>query len=348
VAIAMAAAPALATGKVRRPVLPVLGSLLCLGALMGFGAARLQGSETRLHEDVRLRIMQPNLAQDAKFRADATPEILARYLRLSDAASEMAPSGAAGVTHLIWPESPFPVILSRRPDVVQQIGDFLPPQTFLITGAAREETDGGQARSRFFNSILVIRSGGEVVDQYDKVHLVPFGEYLPFRALFDALRIRQFVHIPGGFEAGERRTLLRAPGLPTAVPLVCYEAIFSGAVVPAQLIERPSLLLNVTNDGWFGNTPGPRQHFAQARLRAIEEGLPLVRAANTGVSAIVDPFGRIVGSLPVGVEGVLDGGLPLPAEATPFSKYPSVIPAIIWFFALLAALIFRRPAAAHG
>jgi len=147
-AILIAAAPALAADKVRRPLLPVLASLLCLGALAAFGAVRLHGSETRLHEDVRLRIMQPNLPQDAKFRADATPEILARYLRLSDAATEMSPSGAAGFTHIIWPESPFPVILSRRPDVLQQIGDFLPLQTTLITGAVREETYGEQGRWR--------------------------------------------------------------------------------------------------------------------------------------------------------------------------------------------------------
>jgi apolipoprotein N-acyltransferase len=139
------------------------------------------------------------------------------------------------------------------------------------------------------------------------------------------------VHSPGGFEAGAGRRPLSVPGLPPVAPLICYEAIFPGEVVPAAPgAERPGLLLNVTNDGWFGLTAGPYQHFAQARLRSIEEGLPLVRAANTGISAIVDPYGRIVARLALGAEGVLDGPLPRRIAAPPFARYHVYLTVGIW------------------
>ena len=214
------------------------------------------------------------------------------------------------MTLLVWPESAFPFILTRDPQALSDIGALLPPRTVLVTGAAREEdrpaTQGRPASADYFNSILVIGSGGSVLDSYDKVHLVPFGEYLPFEAILRRVGLRHFVAIPGGFEAGSRRRLLAIPGLPGASPLICYEAIFPDAVLPDRRGTgvRPHFLLNVTNDGWFGLTAGPHQHFAQARLRSIEEGLPMIRAAATGISAIVDPYGRVNAALPLGDEGV--------------------------------------------
>jgi apolipoprotein N-acyltransferase len=153
------------------------------------------------------------------------------------------------------------------------------------------------------------------------VHLVPFGEYVPklLDSLIRAVGLRQFVHIPGGFEPAEKRTMLAIPGLPPVAATICYEAIFPGDVLADG--TRPNLILNVTNDAWFGQTPGPYQHFAQARLRAVEEGLPLVRAANTGISAIVDSFGRIVDELPLAVEGVVDSSLPVAEPATVYSQW---------------------------
>jgi apolipoprotein N-acyltransferase len=155
------------------------------------------------------------------------------------------------------------------------------------------------------------------------------------------------VHIPGGFTAGRRHQVLAVPGLPPAAASVCYEAIFPGEVVPEG--PRPSLILNVTNDGWFGNTAGPYQHFAQARLRTVEEGLPLVRAANTGISAVVDPYGRIVGALPLGTEGVLDAGLPHAIAPPLFPALGRVILAVMVLVCLLFPLVAhwqrRSPAA---
>lgn len=339
VCVALAASPALLADRERR-VFALTMSALAVVMLGCFGALRLASSDTGFDPDVRLRIMQPNLPQDAKFRRDAMPEVLSRYLELSATPTTAQPDGISGVTHLVWPESPFPVILARDADSLQRIGDFLAPRTTLITGAARAESSDDGGTVKYFNSIQVLRPGGVVVDGYDKTHLVPFGEYLPLRRAFDALGLRQFVHIPGGFEAGASRNLIHPPGFPPAAPLICYEAIFPGAVVPAHGRSLgAAVLLNVTNDGWFGNTPGPRQHFAQARLRAIEEGLPLVRAANTGISSIVDPYGRIIDSLPVGVAGVLDGRLPFAIPPTLFSMFPTILPLSAWLLAFLGALI---------
>ena len=190
--------------------------------------------------------------------------------------------------------------------MLARIAAFLGEKTTLITGAIRaQEALPGEYNARFYNAIFVIGKGGTVLDFADKVHLVPFGEYLPLQDLLDRLGLRQFVRVPGGFTAGLVHKMLKIPGLPDAAPLVCYEAVFPGEVVPPGP-RRPGLMVNVTNDAWFGLTSGPYQHLAQAKLRSIEEGLPLVRAANTGISAVVDPFGRVVASLPLGVEAVLD------------------------------------------
>jgi apolipoprotein N-acyltransferase len=200
----------------------------------------------------------------------------------------------------------------------------------------------GEATERFFNSIQVVRDDGSITATYDKVHLVPFGEYVPraFDALIRAVGLRAFVSIPGGFDAGDRRRLLPVPGLPAAAATVCYEAIFTGAVRPEEGEAR--LLLNVTNDAWFGRTPGPHQHFAQARLRAVEEGLPLVRAANTGISAVVDPYGRVVRSLPLGAEGTLDSSLPTALSPSVYRGLGSAAPFAMVLACLTLALTARR------
>ena len=342
VCIALAATPALIADRKSRKA-PILLATLLFASIGAFGAARLALNDTAFDKAVKLRIMQPNLPQDDKFRADAMPDVLSRYIELSSRVTEQQPEGVAGVTHLIWPESPFPVVLARDAEALQRLGDFLAPKTTLITGAVRVEVSPNGRSAKYFNSIQVLQPGGVIVDSYDKTHLVPFGEYLPLRRIFDALGLRQFVHVPGGFEAGAARKLIRPPGFPPAAPLICYEAIFPGAVVPDNGRSLgASVILNVTNDGWFGNTIGPHQHFAQARLRAIEEGLPLVRAANTGISAIVDPYGRVQESLPLGRAGVLDGRLPIPAPATLYARHPLAPPALIWLGMLLVIAVFAR------
>ena len=317
------------TGRFRcRPTM-IAGA--CLILIAAFGEMRLSRQTPGDVDGVRLRIMQPNILQDAKFRPDNKAAILQQYLSLSDRATSPTASGIADVTHLVWPESAFPFILSRDPDAIRQIAARLSQGAVLVTGAARLETTGpGNGRAEYFNSIEVVTKDGLADAKYDKIHLVPFGEYLPLGSVLDKLGIRQFVHIPGGFTPGVGPRVLAVPGLPPALPLICYEAIFPEVSESGR--DRPKLILNVTNDSWFGLTSGPYQHLAQARLRTIESGLPLVRAANTGISAIVDPYGRVVASLPLGVEGVLDGRLPKSIEPTFFSTSP-----LVGFLSLLLA-----------
>jgi len=261
--------------------------------------------------------MQPNLPQDRKFEYGRRREILADYLALSARPSAAAPRGLADVTHLIWPESAFPFIYEREPWAAQAIAAALPDNVTLVTGAVRHGAPPPGQVSAFFNAIRVIGADGSMQMSTDKVHLVPFGEYLPFQSTLEGLGLRQLTKVRGGFSSADRLRRLTVPGLPPVAPLVCYEAIFPHAVVPQDEPDRPGLMLNVTNDGWFGRTPGPYQHFIQARLRTVEEGLPMIRAANTGISAVIDPLGRTIGRTRLGEAAILDAGLPAPLADPP-------------------------------
>ncbi|MGE0751679.1 MAG: apolipoprotein N-acyltransferase [Variibacter sp.] len=317
-AVAIFASPAVLADDRKDTPRPLLlpGAALALLALMAiYGIGRLSALPTTFVDHVKLRIMQPNLPQDKKFNYGAKAEVMRRYLTLS---ARQNPDGSGGdglrgITHLIWPESAFPFLLTREPDALAQIANLLPVGTVLITGAARGEPPAAPGRGlQAYNSIYVISHDGSILGVYDKTHLVPFGEYLPLQSLLESIGLQQLTKVHGGFLSGARRRLLTIPGTPPALPLICYEIIFPGAAVPTG--PRPGWMLNLTNDGWFGNSTGPYQHFQQARVRAIEEGLPLVRGANTGISAVVDPLGRVVASLPLGAETVLDAPLPKPID----------------------------------
>ncbi|WP_393982809.1 apolipoprotein N-acyltransferase [Xanthobacter nonsaccharivorans] len=293
-----------------------LAAVVMAGAA-AWGAHRLAVTQVGNVPGVALRVMQPNLPQDKKFAYDRRREILLNYLKLSTRPSPAYPAGLNDVSVLVWPESAFPFIYEREPWAAADVAETLPANVTLVTGAIRYDQPPEGQVSPFFNSIRVLDAHGRVLETTDKVHLVPFGEYLPLQATLERLGLEQLTRVRGGFSSGGTLQPLRVPGLPLASPLVCYEIIFPGKVIPSG--PRPGVLLNLTNDAWFGKTPGPYQHFAQARLRAVEEGLPLVRAANTGISAIIDPVGRIVASLPLGDEGVVDGPLPNALETVPIA-----------------------------
>jgi len=339
-AVAVYSSPAVLADNRADTSWPWLASALsaaAIAALAVYGVMRLERTPPRFVEGVRLRIMQPNLQQDEKFNYSQKQEVMRRYLALSD-----QPGGLRDVTILIWPESAFPFFLVRETDALAQIAGLLPPDKVLITGAIRPpDTPPGAVVTRAYNSIYVIGHGGSILSIYDKIHLVPFGEYLPFQDLLERLGLIQLTKVRGGFIPGDRRRNQPAPGAPNFLPLICYEIIFPGDAVPRSdqegwlyrhvgrylgwpsvvgTGERPGWLLNLTNDGWFGASAGPYQHFQQARIRAIEEGLPLVRAANSGISAVVDPLGRIIKSLPLGSEGVLDAPLPQAIVPTPYAR----------------------------
>ncbi len=321
-AVAIFASPATLADEstdTRRPALPFLLAIVMLAALAAYGATRLSLHPTEFVDGVRLRIMQPNLPQDEKFNYNAKQQVMNRYIALSSRATGPRSAGVGDATHLIWPESAFPFFLAREPDALAQIADLLPAGTVLITGAVRAPDSASGAKGpRAYNSVYAIDHDGSILAIYDKVHLVPFGEYLPFQDTLERLGLTQLTKLPGGFLAGDRHRPLSIPQTPRFLPLVCYEIIFPGAVPRGG--ERPEWLVNLTNDGWFGISSGPYQHLQQARVRAIEEGLPLARAANTGVSAVIDPLGRIIKSLPLGAEAVLDAQLPRPVEPTLYAR----------------------------
>jgi apolipoprotein N-acyltransferase len=277
------------------------------------------------------------LQQDARFNYSAKADVMQKYLTLSDRASGPQSTGVRDANILIWPESAFPFFLTREADAMAQIADLLPKGTVLITGSVRApDLPPGVRITRAYNSIYVIDHDGGVLSVYDKLHLVPFGEYLPFQDWMEKLGFVQLTKVQGGFIPGTRRRTMEVPDAPRALPLICYEAIFPGNVAARD--DRPGWIVNLTNDGWFGISTGPYQHLQQARLRAIEEGLPLVRAANTGVSAVIDPLGRIVTQLGLGVEGVLDAKLPTAIPPTIYARIGDIPAATIVFAALLLVL----------
>ena len=314
-AVLLLSTPVLLLAPTRRAVAAFAGAVLVMAAAGAWGAYRLATAPAETVPGVRLRVMQPNVPQDKKFAYDRRHEVLADYLAQSARPSVTYPRGLSDVDVLIWPESAFPFIYEREPWAAAAIAEALPPNVTLVTGAVRHDLPPPGQHSPFFNSVRVINARGHVLQSTDKVHLVPFGEYLPFQSFLESLGLEQLTRVRGGFSSGFRLTPLTVPGLPVAAPLVCYEVIFPGKVIPDG--ERVGWMLNLTNDAWFGTTPGPHQHFAQARLRAVEEGLPLVRAANTGISAIVDPMGRIVAGTHLGETALVDGPLPKSMETVP-------------------------------
>ncbi len=342
IAIVVFASPATLSDdptETRRPWLPLTLGIIVLAALGGFGAWRLAHTPTQLVDGVHLRIMQPNLQQDVRFNYSAKQEVMNRYIALSNRASGAQSQGMGDITQLIWPESSFPFFLTREADALAQITNLLPQRSVLITGAIRLADPDHPAQSGVYNSIYVIDHAGSIAAVYDKVHLVPFGEYLPFERMLERFGLEELTEQRGGFLAGDRHRLIAVPGAPIALPLICYEVIFPGEVMPPG--RRPGWIVNVTNDGWFGISTGPYQHFEQARVSAIELGLPLARAANTGISAVVDPVGRIVNSLPLGAEGVFDAPLPRAIGAPIYARIGDA-PAFVVMLMALIAVVRRR------
>ena len=338
--VAIAAAPATlgyrvvgdGVGGSGRGRVSILVSGLALAALWAGGTMRLADTPGTSQSAVKLRLVQANIAQDLKWRPDQRARQFAKYLRLSTQPSvDNSPP-----THVIWPESAVPFFLADAPRARQAMARAISPGGALITGTLRAEAKPGQPR-KIWNSLEVIDARGVVLGSYDKFHLVPFGEYVPFRSVLKFSKITQGTM---DFSTGKGPHTVRLGELPPFSPLICYEVIFPGAVVDRA--DRPDWILNVTNDAWFGNSSGPHQHFASARMRAVEEGLPLVRAANTGISAVVDGYGRLVARLGLGLEGVVDAPLPPALPPTIFSRWGNSSSALLILLALLGGWVCAR------
>jgi len=309
-------------------------AVLFVAAHVGYGIVRLQTNGVQSVEGVNLRLMQPNIDQSKKFDRDEEAEIINAYLELSTMEGKNGKQGLSGTTHLIWPESAFPFFLTERRDMLASIAAMLPEGTNLITGAVRGEASTTKNGGFVFNSIYIINDEGEIISAADKTHLVPFGEYLPFQSFLESFGLRQLTNLEGGFEPGSSRKLLGTGTGPQFLPLICYEIIFSGELWPStdKDDDRPEWIINVTNDGWFGNTPGPYQHERQAILRGVEEGLPVVRVSNSGISGVYDPYGRVIERLGLGKKGVIDASLPAALPSTLFTQYSSIIYFVVFVF----------------
>ena len=300
-------------------------ALVMLAVLAGgwaWGSARLENAQTSSPTGVRLRVVQPNIPQSEKWKPENAAAIFQEYLRLSRRGPESAPAPLDSATHLVWPESALPFLLADTTEALAAIAELLPEGTMLLTGQARAHDelrrDGSLKRRHVYNSLFVMNDRARILALYDKLHLVPFGEYLPFQDALESIGLEQLTRVKGGFTPGNGKRFLAPERTPPFVPLICYEVIFPHQIRPRD--TSPQWLLNVTNDAWFGASAGPYQHFHQARVRAVEQGLPLVRAANTGISAVINSYGEILVSLPLGARDVFDAVLPAPIEPTIFVK----------------------------
>lgn len=320
-------------GESWSPLAALMMALVPLTVLAVYGYVRMQ-TPIGMVDGVKLRIVQPSVPQREKWLPEFQKQIFYDHLALSRSNAAGDGDDLSGITHVVWPEAAMPFFPLETPKALEEIAAMLPEGRLLLTGAIRHgpalDAVGGVSAS-VYNGILVFDDQAKVVGHYDKIHLVPFGEYLPMESLLESLGLKKLTYGRGAFSTGVApKPMLVVPGLPPVAAVVCYEALFPREVV--QTRERPGLILNVTNDGWFGNSTGPRQHFHQARVRAVEQGVPLVRAANNGISGIVDPLGRVSAELGMNVRGVVDGPLPQAIDAPLYARFGD------WIFLLIETL----------
>ena len=289
-----------------------------IGSLAGWGEWRLQQAPTGTVPDVRLRLIQANVNQTTKWLDDRREQNFKALLDLSFAPADKA------YTHIIWPETASAYYLAEDTPHRQQLAALLPSGTQLITGVVRRQHNSS-APSNYYNSLIAVDDKANVVAGYDKFHLVPWGEYIPLRHW---LPVKALTAMGSDFTPGDGLRTLHMRGLPPFSPLICYEAVFPGEVADRSEnnpAEKPQFMLNLTNDAWYEHTTGPLQHFAVVKVRAIEEGLPLVRVANKGLVGVVDAYGRIQSLLGYDQPNYIDSDLPLPsAEITLFNRYGDI------------------------
>lgn len=327
-AVFVFAMPALFAGR-RHLRLGLAVVVLLVAGHVGFGYLRLNAPQAPSGKVLAVRIVQPNIDLSEKWDDAVRDRIFATTMELSSKPPE---AGQPAPQLILWPETSVPFLFTEKPDGLAAIGSMLGDGQMLMAGAVRAEAGAGaNLEASYYNSVVAIDESGEIVDAVDKVHLVPFGEYLPFADLLARFGLEQLVAGPMNFVAGNARHAISVPGSVQAVPFICYEIIFPALV--AVDVASTDLIVNVTNDAWFGNTPGPYQHFRQAQVRAVESGRPLLRAANTGISGVIDDRGRVLDALALGVRGSIDIQLAIPSRLPP----PIVRPWIV-ALAILAAL----------
>ncbi|MFQ5347973.1 MAG: apolipoprotein N-acyltransferase [Rhodothalassiaceae bacterium] len=304
--VLIAASPALLLPRPERrhDFLWPAAAAIALAAIAGYGVLRLGENPTLPDEDVTVRLVQANIPQLEKWDPARRRAHFADYLALSAMQGPVE-----GRLHVVWPETAVTdYAFDQHPGRRALAARILPAAGFLVTGAPRAFRTA-EGNIGVANSLFVINASGRIMASYDKAKLVPFAEFVPTRGLIQTLGLDRVLPLGGDFAAGPGPVTLSLPGLPPFRPLICYEIIFPDVV---RAPPRPAFLLNITNDAWFGTTTGPYQHLAQARMRAVEEGVAIVRVANTGISAVIDPVGRITARIPLATRGVVDAPLPRP------------------------------------
>ena len=343
-AVFVFAMPALLAGR-RSLRAGAICAIVLMVAHVTFGYFRISLPDEAPGKTLAVRIVQPAVDLSEKWDDSVRDRIFAATMELSARPPE---PGQPKPQVILWPETAVPFLFTERPDLLTAIGDLLTDGQVLMTGAVRAEAGlaAGNAQPRYYNSVIAIGDTGEIVDAVDKVHLVPFGEYLPFADVLARFGLEQLVAGPMNFVAGAGRHAILLPGGIGAMSYICYEIIFP-ELMPVDLAST-QLIVNVTNDAWFGDTPGPYQHFRQAQVRSVETGMPLVRAANTGISGLIDPQGRIVDALGMNVRGIVDVVVAIPAaKDSEIGAMAWVQPRInafvtILLFAALAGLLRLR------
>ncbi|MFB7879514.1 apolipoprotein N-acyltransferase [Brevundimonas diminuta] len=337
VAAVSALAPLADAGPQRpRLIAAGLGALTLIG-LFVFGAVRLSSAQV-VQTPTLVRLVQADIAQDYKWSPEAYHAILGRYLELT------AQPAAALPDVVIWPEGALPTTandLFATNDAYAVAAALQTGQT-LLAGLSRGEPDpSAETGARYYNSLFALHDEGAIGLRigpiYDKHRLVPFGEYLPMGALMSKIGVRSLVHVPADFTAGPTPAPISLVNAPPVQPLICYEALYPG-FTPATAATRPAWIVNVSNDAWFGKTSGPRQHLNLASYRALETGLPVARATPTGVSAMIDPWGRIVEGkrLDPGQAGIIDVRLPQAAPPTLYGRWGDMGFAVLLIIMLIA------------
>ncbi len=302
-------------------------AVMSLVFVVAAGAVRLSINPTSYDAGAPyVRLVQGNIPQETKWNKDDDWRNFDKHLALTAAKTARTPDV------VIWPETAVNADLYQFPEIARLIAMKLPGKATGLLGSLRVDVRNPN-HPYFYNSVTVLDKKAAITANYDKHHLVPFGEFIPFREKISFKPIAMAVSGVGDFTRGPGPQTLHVAGLPGFSPLVCYEVIFPGEV--ADPYNRPKWLVNVTNDGWYGKTAGPRQHFAMARLRAIEEGLPLARAANTGISGMIDPLGRVLKKQKLGTAGYVDALLPAALPATPYALFRDA-----FFWLMLAGFAF--------
>lgn len=308
----------------------LLAGLLAAAGL-GLTFLPVPGGPSPLTEGV-VRLVQPNAAQRDKWDPEKARAFYARQIEFSAA----PPQGAQAPDLVLWSETAIPWLLHHAGPILPEIAEAGAPAPVAL-GVQRFGAEEGV----YFNSLVVLDAAGAVAQLYDKHHLVPFGEYMPFGGLMRRIGLEALAaQVGSGFAAGPGPALLDFGALGRALPLICYEAVFARDA--RTELGRPDFIIQVTNDAWFGRGAGPRQHLAQARMRAIEQGLPLARAANTGISAMIDPQGRIIASLPLNSAGFLDAPLPAPLAPTPYARTGDFPLGLLLLFGLCTCAVAGR------